>query len=70
MASDRELQLLLGRALADEAFRTRLFDDPEQATAEAGYHLTPEQLAELKTFDLQTIADALDERLIQRMRLG
>ena len=67
MTIEQELQEVLGRALADEAFRARLLDDPEQAAAEAGYHLTSEQLATLKSIDLQTIAEALDERLVERM---
>jgi hypothetical protein len=67
MATEKEMQALLGRALADEAFRARLFDDPRQAARDAGYDLTAEQLATLKTIDIQTIAEALDERLIKKI---
>ncbi len=67
MATDVELQELLGRALSDETFRARLLDDPLAAAAEAGYDLTPEQLAVLKAVDLQTVAEALDERLVKRL---
>jgi hypothetical protein len=67
MATDAELQELLGRALSDEAFRACLLDDPLRAASAAGYDLTPEQLAALKTVDLQTVADALDERLLKRL---
>ncbi len=66
MAPEKELQELLGRALVDEAFRARLFDNPRQAARDAGYDLTEEQLAALKTIDTQTIAEALDERLVKR----
>ena len=66
MATGQEMQELLGRALADEAFRARLFDDPRQAAREAGYELTEEQLAALKMIDTQTLAEALDERLVKR----
>jgi len=70
MATDVELEDLLGRALSDEAFRARLLDDPLAAAAGAGYDLTPEQLAALKTVDLQTAAEALDERLVKRLGVG
>lgn len=70
MATEKEMLELLGRALADEAFRARLFDDPRQAVQDAGYDLTEEQLAALKTIDAQTMAEALDERLIKRTGLN
>ena len=66
MATEKEWQELLGRALADESFRAQLFDDPRQAAREAGYDLTVEQLAALKTIDIQTLAEALDERLVKK----
>ena len=66
MATEQEMQELLGRALADEAFRARLLDDPRQAVREAGYELAEEQLAALKMIDTQTLAEALDERLVKR----
>jgi hypothetical protein len=67
LATERELQELLGRALADEAFRAQLFDDPRQAARDAGYDLTAEQLAALKTIDVQSIAETLDERLVKKV---
>ena len=66
MATEKEMQELLGRALADEAFRARLLDDPRQAVWDAGYDLAEEQLAVLKMIDTQTLAEALDERLVKR----
>lgn len=66
MATDKQMYELLGRALADEDFRARLFDDPRQAAQEAGFDLTAEQLAALKASDLQSVADSLDERLTKK----
>lgn len=66
MATETEIQELLGRALADEAFRARLLDDPRQAARGAGYELAEEQVAALKMIDTQTLAEALDERLVKR----
>lgn len=70
MATEKEMQELLGRALVDEAFRARFFDDPRQAARDAGYDLTAEQLAALKTIDTQSIAEALDERLVKKTGPG
>ena len=67
MATEQQWQELLGRALVDEAFRAQLFDDPRRAVRDAGYDLTAEQLAVLKTIDLQTMAEALDERLVKKI---
>ncbi len=66
MATEKELEELLGRALTDEEFRARLFDDPQQAARDAGYELTAEQLATLKSIDMQTVAENLDQRLLKR----
>jgi hypothetical protein len=55
--------------LADDAFRAQLFDDPRQAARDADYEMTAEQLAALKMIDVQTIAEALDERLSKALRL-
>jgi hypothetical protein len=70
VATEKELVELLGRALADEAFRARLFDDPQRAARDVGCALTAEQLAALKALDVQTIAEALDERLIKKVGGG
>ncbi len=70
MATEKELVELLGRALTDEKFRARLFDDPRQAARGAGYDLTPEQLAAVKAIDLQSIAEdleGLDERIVKEL---
>lgn len=65
MAIEEGLQKLLDQALNDEAFRARLFDNPSQAARDAGYDLTAEQLATLKTIDMQTIAERLDVRPVR-----
>ncbi len=70
MATEKEMYELLGRALTDEDFRARLFDDPLSAAREAGYDLTEEQLAALKASDLQTIAEGLEERLSKKDLFG
>ncbi len=66
MATEKELEQLLGRALTDEEFRAQLFDDPQQAARDVGYELTAQQLATLKSIDMQTVAENLDQRLLKR----
>ncbi len=67
MATEKELQELLGRALLDEEFRGQLFDDPRQAARDAGYDLTEEQVAALKATDVQSFAESLDQRLVKKI---
>ena len=63
MATEKEMNELIGRAIADPEFRAGLVQDPEKAIKEAGYELTEEQLAGLKVTDLQALSEGLDERL-------
>jgi hypothetical protein len=63
MASEKELGEMVGRALADAEFRASLIEDPEKAVKEAGYELTEEQLAQLKSRDLESLSTLVDERL-------
>ena len=63
MATEKEMHELIGRAVADPEFRTKLVEDPEKTIKEAGYELTEEQLAALKAADMSDLSEALDERL-------
>jgi len=63
MATEKEMHELIGRAVADPDFRAKLVEDPEKAIAEAGYELTEEQLAGLKSADMSGLSESLDERL-------
>ncbi len=63
MASDRVFHELLGRAVADEEFRSVLLANPEKALREGSYDLTAEQLAALLGTDESGIAESLDQRL-------
>ncbi|MBM3133916.1 MAG: hypothetical protein FJZ89_01225 [Chloroflexi bacterium] len=63
MATKKEMYELVGRAVVDAEFRKKLRENPEQVAKEAGYTLTAEQLAALKSPDLQGLADILEERL-------
>lgn len=62
MATDKEMYELTGRAVVDVEFRKKLLADPELAVQEAGYTLTPEQLAALKSVEGKGLAAVLDER--------
>ena len=63
MATQNEMYELIGRMVADPAFRASLVEDPEKAVKEAGYELTEEQMAALKEKDLTALSADLDERV-------
>jgi hypothetical protein len=67
--SHRHLEVVIGRLVTDEAFRSRFVEDPDawSATlAEAGLELSSAELAALRRTDTEAwlaIADAIDPRL-------
>ena len=63
MATEKEIHELIGRLVADPAFRASMVEDPEKAVKDAGYELTEEQMAGLKQRDLKALSADLDERL-------
>jgi hypothetical protein len=63
MATEKEMNELLGRALTDSRLRAALLEDPLKAAASLGLSLTDEQLAALRASDLSLGLDGLDERL-------
>ncbi len=67
-APNREFHDLIGRAAADEAFRSQLLADPERALGQGAYDLTAEQLAGLLETDRGGIAEGLDRRLNKAIR--
>ncbi len=67
-ASDRVLHDLLGRAVADEEFRSLLLADPERALRQGGFDLSAEQLAALLETDRSSVAEGLDQRLSKLLR--
>ena len=67
MATEKEFQELIGRAIADREFRAKVLEDLEKAVQEAGYELTEEQMAALKAVDLKSAAKDLDKRISKIM---
>ena len=67
MATEKEMYEVIGRALADAQFRQSLKEDPEAAVEAAGYTLTSDQLAALKSADLPTVAEGLGDRLSKKI---
>ena len=63
MATQKELNELIGRMVADPDFRAALMQDPEKAVKAAGYDLTEQQIAGLKQTDLKGLTEGLDARL-------
>jgi hypothetical protein len=63
---NEQLELIMGKAIAEPAFRQRLLDDPVKAVQEAKIELNPETLTQLKNFkreDLAAIAQDIDARI-------
>jgi hypothetical protein len=63
MATEKEMYELIGRIVADPAFRASVVEDPGKAVKDTGYDLTEEQMAGLKRVDLEGLSADLDERL-------
>ena len=66
MASEREMNELMGRMITDDEFRKELIADPKAAVAKAGYELTSDQLAQLETPEMGELVGAVDERVSKR----
>jgi len=63
MATEKEMNELIGHAVSDAGFRKELLADPKAAAKASGYTLTKEQLAALKSPDGKGLAALLEERL-------
>ena len=63
MATEQEMYELIGRAVADAGFRSKLLEDPARVAEDLGYELTEQQLAGLKEMDLEIVSEGLGERL-------
>ncbi len=68
MATEKEMYEVLGRALADEAFRAALIEDPVKTAEGIGVTLTEEQVAGIRASDLVRGPEGLDERLSKLLR--
>ena len=68
MASDQEMNELMGRMITDDEFRKELMADPKAAVEKAGYDLTSEQLAQLEAPEMGDLVGAVDERVSKRVK--
>ena len=59
MASESDIQAIISEAVANEAFRQQLIDDPQTAVSAAGYSLTDEQLNELGSFSSEQLEELI-----------
>lgn len=61
-----DLERLIGRAILDKAFRKQLLDDPDQAVADAGFKLAPDEMDKVRDAarkNAQRDASAIDQQL-------
>ena len=63
--TDSERARLVGRALLDDEFRSRLLADPEQAARSLRITLLPREVAGIKRLDPKTLAEV--SRQVQQM---
>lgn len=67
MATEKEFYELIGRVVADSAFRDKVVQDPEAAAQTLGFELTTDQLDKLKRADLATLSTELESRASKRL---
>ena len=63
--TDSERARLVGRALLDDEFRSRLLADPEQAARSLRIKLLPREVDGIKRLDPQTLAEVAGQ--VQQM---
>jgi hypothetical protein len=69
--SKKAVQEVIGKAVTDSEFREALFANPDEALA--GYELTEDEIAALKSVDAETMesfAGSLDERISKAFVAG
>ena len=69
--SQQSMQIIIGKAIIDTAFRQRMFADPE--TALADYELSDGEVAALRAIDFETMeccARTLDDRISRAFMLS
>jgi flagellar basal body-associated protein FliL len=65
MASENEIQKIIEQAIIDEAFRTKLMDDPVKAIKSVGYELSDaqiEQLTSMHTTQIESMIVEIEDR--------
>lgn len=61
MATQAQMDRLLGKAFFDNDFRRRLIEDPEKAARSLRYRLDPAQAARIRRLDAQTLEQVATE---------
>lgn len=66
MASENQIQRIIEQAIADEAFRANLMNDPVKAIKSVGYELSDaqiEQLTMMRNVQIETMMTDIEERI-------
>jgi hypothetical protein len=61
MATQEEIEKMVGRATLDPKFRKEVIEDPSAASKELGIKLTAEQEAAFKAEDVTQVAEHLEK---------
>lgn len=68
MATQAQMERLIGKALLDEQFRALLLENPEKAARQMRYRLDGGQVARIRSLDpksLEEVADSFNQILAQ-----
>lgn len=68
MATQAQMERLIGKALLDEQFRALLLENPEKAARQMRYRLDGGQAARIRSLDpksLEEVADSFNQVLAQ-----
>ena len=61
MATKEDMNKLVGKALADAAFRKEFIEDPAAAAKKAGIDLTPDQAEILTGIDTASMSEVMEK---------
>jgi hypothetical protein len=61
MASQQEIELIIGKAFLNPEFRKELLDSPEAAAKKIGIELTPEQAKAFKAHEFGAVAKQMEQ---------
>jgi hypothetical protein len=61
MASQKEIESIIGKAILNPEFRKELMNSPEEAAKKIGIELSPEQTKAFKAHDFGAVAKQMEQ---------
>jgi hypothetical protein len=69
MGMSEEMEKIIGRAVSDPAFRTKLIETPEAAVQEFGITISPSDLEQLQQLSVEQRTQAFEELATRKQKL-